>query len=52
MIERMERAGKIRANGHHIRQKIAMFAEELIDDTWAGTGTKGTSSSLGGTKSV
>ena len=25
---------KIRGNGHHIRQKVAMFAKELMKERW------------------
>ena len=34
LIERLEGAGKIYGNGHHIRQRIAGFAVQQIEKNW------------------
>lgn len=32
--EKLEGAGKVRGNGHHIMQELCRYAEELIDKYW------------------
>jgi hypothetical protein len=34
LYERLEGAGKIHGNGHHMQQKIAAAAEILLRDQW------------------
>jgi len=34
LIERLEGAGLIDGNGHHIRQQISRFATELMKQRW------------------
>ncbi len=34
VIEELEHTGRIRGNGHHIRQRIAKFAEDLLTERW------------------
>jgi len=34
LFELMEHRGKIIGNGHHIRQKISKFAEDLMRNRW------------------
>jgi len=40
LIELLENVGKIRGNGHHIRQKIAANAENLLKERWIETPNK------------
>jgi len=40
LIELLEDAGKIRGNGHCIRQNIAAYAEKIIKERWIGTPNK------------
>lgn len=35
LFEDLENAGHIRANGHHLRQQLAEYAQKLLRDTWA-----------------
>lgn len=35
IVERLEAEGVIIGNGHHIRQKIAAMAAELVAERWA-----------------
>jgi len=34
LFERLEEVGKVRGNGHHIRQEVAKFAENLMKERW------------------
>ena len=34
IIELLEGQGKVRGNGHHIRQNIAAYAENLLKERW------------------
>ncbi len=34
LLEELERAGKIRGNGHHMRQRLAGYAKTLVKDRW------------------
>lgn len=34
LIEQLEYAGRIRGNGHHLRQEIAEFAVKLMRERW------------------
>jgi len=34
IIESLEMKGKISGNGHHIRQKIAAYAEKIMEERW------------------
>lgn len=34
MIEAMEQMGLLDGNGHHMRQQVAEFAEQLVRDRW------------------
>lgn len=34
IFERLENAGKIKGNGHHVAQKVAAFAEEMVKERW------------------
>lgn len=34
LIERLEYAGKVRGNGHHVRQEIVEFATEKLKERW------------------
>ena len=34
LIEKLEHAGKVSGNGHHIRQKIAEYAAQVLRDRW------------------
>ena len=34
LFERLEDAGKIRGNGHHMAQEIAQKAEDLMKERW------------------
>lgn len=34
LYERLEGAGLINGNGHHMRQKVADFAQELLRQRW------------------
>lgn len=34
LFEFLENAGKIRGNGHHMQQRIALFAAELMEERW------------------
>jgi hypothetical protein len=34
LFERLESAGAIRGNGHHIAQAIALHAQEVFDERW------------------
>lgn len=36
LFERLEGAGLIRGNGHHMRQKVAKFATDLLEERWVG----------------
>lgn len=35
LFEDLENAGHIRANGHHLRQQLAEYAQKLLRDAWA-----------------
>ena len=35
-LERLEAAGLVRGNGHHLRQRVAEFAAALLRERWAG----------------
>lgn len=34
LIEKLENAGRIIGNGHHIRQNIAKFAQDTLKSRW------------------
>lgn len=34
LLETLEYAGKIRGNGHHMRQEVARFAVDLLKERW------------------
>ncbi|MBK8132621.1 MAG: hypothetical protein IPK48_07860 [Gammaproteobacteria bacterium] len=34
MVEELEYAGRIRGNGHHLRQEISEFAVKLMRERW------------------
>lgn len=34
IIELLGGKGKVRGNGHHIRQNIAAYAENLLEEKW------------------
>lgn len=34
LLEELERAGKIRGNGHHMRQRLSGYAKTLVKDRW------------------
>ena len=34
LFERLENAGKVRGNGHHMAQKVAAFAVEMVAERW------------------
>jgi hypothetical protein len=34
LLERLERAGKVHGNGHHMRQKLATKAVKLLEERW------------------
>lgn len=34
IFEDLENSGHIRANGHHLRQQLAEYAQKLLRDTW------------------
>lgn len=34
IYEIMEHAGRVRGNGHHIRQKLVEMAESLLKERW------------------
>lgn len=34
LIETLEGAGKIRGNGHHVRQELSAMAAKLLGDRW------------------
>jgi hypothetical protein len=36
ILERLERAGLLRGNGHHLRQKVTEFATTLLRERWVG----------------
>lgn len=36
LFERLEGAGLVRGNGHHMRQKVAAFAQEMVEERWKG----------------
>lgn len=36
LIERLQRAGKIYGNGHHIRQELAELAKAKLGEIWKG----------------
>lgn len=34
LIEQLEYAGRVDGNGHHMRQKVAEFAKDLLGERW------------------
>jgi hypothetical protein len=34
IVEELEYAGRVRGNGHHLRQEIAAFAVKLLREQW------------------
>ena len=36
LFERLEGAGLIRGNGHHMSQQVAKFATDLLKERWEG----------------
>lgn len=36
LYERLEGKRKIHGNGHHMRQKVAEFAKNLMEERWIG----------------
>jgi hypothetical protein len=34
LLEQLEHAGKVGGNGHHLRQYVAEFAENIIIERW------------------
>jgi len=34
LIEMLESVGKVRGNGHHIRQKLAKMVEDFLGERW------------------
>jgi len=36
LFESLETVDKINGNGHHVRQKIALFAADLMEKRWRG----------------
>lgn len=35
LFEDLENSGHIRANGHHLRQQLAEYAQKLVREAWA-----------------
>jgi phosphotransacetylase len=36
ILEKLEVAGLVTGNGHHMRQKVAAFASEMVKERWTG----------------
>ena len=36
LLERLEDAGRINGNGHHVARKIAVYAVDLLTERWLG----------------
>lgn len=34
LFERLEDAGRVRANGHHVQQRLAAVAADMLEDIW------------------
>lgn len=34
LIEELELSGKVAGNGHHFRQEVAAFAQDLLERSW------------------
>jgi hypothetical protein len=40
LYEELEGKGKVRGNGHHMAQKVAKFASDLMEERWEKDGRK------------